>query len=531
MYAERLVGLMWGMSKVEQQTPKGVATHREVEVKMRVASDFDVATYLQDLPGITLIGPDTNHLVATYYDTEELTLIRWGITLRRREGGTDAGWHLKLPVTNSKDAAREELHLPLSSGDSGEVPKEFIAIVAPLLRNKEIHYIADIKTIRTTHTLVDKNGVSLVEVADDHVTVDQHGKEINAFHEIEVEVLHDSQRATNILRKLQKRILDSGATPTKVSKLASALGPLATESPDVPHLAPLAQDCTAIDFIQHVISDHTRHLLLADIGVRWGVPDSIHQMRVAARRLRSTLRAFEGLVDAEQTQRLCSELAWVARELGAVRDLEVLLDRLIRASAELSDQSDAALAASLIQSELQQRLDTALKNALLALNTSRYFELLDALVASSNQPPVTQEALKPAQQLLKSMAKRTWNKLDKDVRRLSFTSPDSQWHEVRIRAKRARYTADATATISGKAMRGYAQKLAVITDILGELHDAHVAELLLRELAEAPNMSGREGLALGRLLDLQIHNNLCERRRFTKAWPQTRSAARTAGLR
>lgn len=509
-------------------------THREVEVKMRVAINFDVTGYLDDLPGTTLVGPDAAQLSATYYDTPELTLLRWGITLRRREGGTDAGWHLKIPVAGEHDGARDELRLPLAEGATGEVPAEFISIVSPLLRNKNIEYLADVNTTRTTYTLVDKHSDSLVEVAGDHVTVEVNRSEINAFHEIEVEILHDSKRARNVLREIQNRILDAGATPTSLSKLASAMGPAAGEPPDVPDLGPLSTDCLAADFIKYVIAEHTRHLLLADVGVRRGVPDSIHQMRVAARRLRSTLSSlssFTGLMDVEHTQYLRKELAWIARELGAVRDREVLLDRLIRQATELSDPTDTDAAISVIRFELQQQLEVVENNALMALRGSRYHELIEELITTIAQPPVTENAFQPAQELLNGIAQRTWLKLAKGVRELSFDSPDTQWHAVRIQAKRARYTADAAATISSKAMRAYARKLATVTDILGDLHDAHVAELFLRELAQSPNVSGRQGLALGQLLDLQNQHNQIERHRFTKVWPEARKAARVTGLR
>lgn len=525
-------GLALGMAPDRSRPSPAVASaHREVEVKMRVSSDFDVTAYLHELPGTTLVGPSSTLMSAAYYDTEELTLLRWGITVRRRKGGSDAGWHMKLPVADSQEGARQELHLPLNAGAPGAVPNKFIAMIAPLLRNIEIEYLADVNTTRTTYTLVDKHGNSLVEVADDQVSVEQNKSDINTFHEIEVEVLHDSKRAMNLLREVQKRILDSGATPMKLSKLASAMGPVASEPPDVPDLGPLAKDCLGVEFIRHVISEHTRQFLLADVGVRRGEPDSIHQMRVATRRLRSTLSSFKELTDVEHTQHLRKELAWIARELGEARDLEVLLDRLTRQASVLSDPTDADVAASFIKTELQQRLDVAQSSALVALRGPRHYDLVEDLIAASSQPPVTPAAFQPAKPLLTSMAQRTWVKLAKDVRELSLTCPDAEWHAVRIRAKRARYTAEAAATTTGKAVRTYARNLATITDILGDLHDAHVAEIFLRELAQAPNVSGRQGLALGRLIDLQNRRNHIEHRRFIKAWPATRSAARRAGMR
>ena len=66
---------------------------------------------LDDLPQVAgTSGPDEEQLEAEYYDTGDLRLIRAGITLRRRRGGHDAGWHLKLPVG---PYTRREIRLPL----------------------------------------------------------------------------------------------------------------------------------------------------------------------------------------------------------------------------------------------------------------------------------------------------------------------------------------------------------------------------------------------------------------------------------
>jgi len=510
------------------------STHREVEVKMRVSQDFDVSPYLIDLPGVSVVGPSTVEMSAAYHDTRELTLLRWGITMRRREGGADAGWHLKLPVSDGVEGARDELHLPLVSGGNGQIPAEFSAVVAPLLRNKEVEHLADVNTTRTTYTLVDEEGTALVEVADDHVSVERgtgiNKQVINSFHEIEAEILHDTHRAIELLRIFQARVIKSGAAPSSLSKVASALGPLASSPPDVPDMGALAKDCLAVDLIRQVIAEHTRHLLVSDVGIRRGLPDSIHQMRVAARRLRSTLQSFSGLLDPEQSERLRDELAWMARELGAVRDLEVLLERLVEQADQLPDATDAAVASNVVRTELDRRLKAAQSSALAALRSDRHSDLIEDLIAAASEPPITDAAFVPAIEVITPMAQRTWKKLAQDVHRLSYTSPSTEWHHARIRAKRARYTADAAATVAGKYMRAHAQHLGDVTDILGDLHDAHVAELFLRELAGSPNTTGREGLALGRLLDVQRHVDLAQRRKFAKVWPGARKAARDAGL-
>jgi CHAD domain-containing protein len=506
--------------------------HREVEVKMRVPSDFDVTRHLDDLDGCTASGPTTVRMRGAYHDTRDLTLLRWGITMRRREGGADAGWHMKLPVSGSNEGTRDELHLPLSRGSEGAAPSEFVAIVSPLLRGREIVHLADVDTMRTTYTVVDASGHALVEIADDQVSVERGGEVISAFHEIEVELLDSTDPASmEVLHRIQERVMRAGAAASGLSKVASALGPLASAPPDVPDMGVPARDCLAVDLIRQVIADHTRHLLLADVGIRRGVVDSVHQMRVAARRLRSSLRSFEPLLDADQAQRLREELAWIASELGAVRDLEVLLGRLVEQATGLDDPEDAERASTAISTELERRLKAAQSSALAALRSDRHADLIEDLIAAASEPPVNDSAFEPAGPLIESMVRRTWTRLAKDVRGLVFTAPSTEWHEVRILAKKARYTADAAALISGRSMRTFAQHLATVTDILGDMHDAHVAQMFLRELAGAPQVTGQEGLALGRLLDVQQQCDLDERERFEKAWPSVRDAARSAGVR
>ena len=501
---------------------------------MRVSQDFDVTPYVVDLPDVTPIGPSTVRMSAAYHDTRELTLLRWGITMRRREGGADAGWHLKLPVAEGIEGARDELHLPLVSGDNGQIPAEFSAVVAPLLRNKEVAHLADVNTTRTTYTLVDQQGIALVEIADDRVSVERGSgvdkQVVNTFHEIEAEILHDTQGAMDLLRTFQARVMQAGAEPSSLSKVASALGPLASSPPDVPDMGTLAKDCLAVDLIRQVIAEHTRHLLVSDVGIRRGLPDSIHQMRVAARRLRSTLQSFSSLLDPGQSERLREELAWIARELGAVRDLEVLLERLVEQTQQLADPADAETASTVVRTELHRRLQAAQSSALAALRSDRHSDLIEDLIAAASEPPVTDAAFMPAREAIAPMVQKAWAKFAKDVRDLSYASPSSQWHQARIRAKRARYTADAATAIAGKYMRLHAQHMAEVTDILGDLHDAYVAELFLRDLADAPHVTGREGLALGRLLDLQQHLDEVQRRKFAKVWPTVRKAARDAGL-
>jgi hypothetical protein len=98
----------------------------EIERKYAVDSGF-VLPDLSAVPGVAAVtSPRTYHLTAVYHDTPEQRLAAARITLRRRTGGTDAGWHLKLPA---EAGARREVHAPLGPGSEG-VPAELAGLVS-----------------------------------------------------------------------------------------------------------------------------------------------------------------------------------------------------------------------------------------------------------------------------------------------------------------------------------------------------------------------------------------------------------------
>src|SRR5271166_1273338 len=131
-------------------------------------------------------GPEMEQLEAEYYDTSDLRLIRAGITLRRRRGGHDEGWHLKLPAGAD---TRREIQLPLGGEDSG-VPAEFAELVRVHTRSEPVRPVALLTTIRQRLVLVDKAGHSLAEVAADNVRAQRlvDGDAATTWDEVEVEL-------------------------------------------------------------------------------------------------------------------------------------------------------------------------------------------------------------------------------------------------------------------------------------------------------------------------------------------------------
>jgi inorganic triphosphatase YgiF len=164
--------------------------HVEIEQKFDVDEDFERPDF-GALPGVTAAAPVVYRLAATYFDTPGDRLAANKITLRRRTGGTDEGWHLKLPAA---DGNRQELHEPL--GDSAdEVPERLASRVAEVTGGRPLAPIAQLDTERTVVTLTRDDGHAVAEVADDKVTAQrlngaQEGDAAQPlrWREVEVEV-------------------------------------------------------------------------------------------------------------------------------------------------------------------------------------------------------------------------------------------------------------------------------------------------------------------------------------------------------
>lgn len=507
----------------------GATTHREVERKFRVHGLFEMpdldalAPHVETLP--------TFSMTAVYHDTSELSLFRWGITLRRREGGGDEGWHMKLPVAGADGTTRDEMHVPLEAGEVGSVPGALVQVVAPLLHELPLDPVIVLATERTPTVLSGDDGTALVEVVDDLVTVSHDGRVVSVFREVEVEtLLPDDDVARQITSDVSSLLLGEGAEPSSVSKAASALGPRTAEPPDVPEVPFPDPAGLAVDAIRATLARHVRALLMADIGVRRDLPDSVHQMRVSARRLRSALATFSPLLDVQEATHLKDELRWIANELGAIRDTEVLIERLDDHAEHLADPQDTERCRSVIDPFLAARLAAARSSALAALRSDRHQQVIDDLMAAAVRPPVTDAAYGSCEEALLPLVTKAWRRLERSVAALSMQGASEPWHEARIKAKRARYAAESVSDVFGKRMRRLADELADVTEILGDHQDAYVAQGVLREIAGTPTADGLVGLSLGLLHEYETEIELRDRRRFRKTWDAVRERARSAGV-
>jgi len=214
------------------------------------------------------------------------------------------------------------------------------------------------------------------------------------------------------------------------------------------------------------------------------------------------------------------ELGWLADILGEVRDGDVLLERLQRQAAELPEAMQTGVGQVL--ATLAAARDEAHARLLTTLRSDRYFELLDHLVAAANSPSLLDEAAAAAETVLPGLARHPWRSLEKRVDALDDNPSDEQLHDIRIRAKRARYAAEAVAPVVGKEARAFAKAAAGVQEVLGELNDAVVAGSWLRTWVHGS--SSTEGaLAAGQLAELERAAAQHTRSQWTEAWKELSS--------
>jgi len=500
--------------------------HQEIERKLEVPARFRLPVLSGASDDIGDVVPQpTLRLTADYYDTTDLQLARNRITMRRRTGGGDDGWHLKLP--HADEATRDEVQLPLAS--VGQPPAALTSIALGMTRGAELVKVATLRTERRPSLVYDEHGVALAELTDDRVSVTIGGKVVSRFRELEVEAAEGRTAAD--LDSIVAALVAAGATESGfASKVVRALGPQAIEPPDVPMQRKVRPQDTAGDAIQNLLARHVTALFKHDLGVRRGHPDAVHQLRVTARRLRSALKVFESLLDAEWAADLREEVAWIAGELGAARDNEVLEVRLLAGLAKI-DEKGTGRAAAVVLRELGRDEHAAALGVTAAMQSARYLALLDALVDAARAPRLSAAASEIAGEALPPLMRSTWRRLARTVRALHQNGTDEAWHAARIRAKQARYAADALVPVFGRPAKKLATQLELVTELLGRHQDAAVAAEAAAVLAARKGVGGRAGFALGMLHDAQRAEVRATRRELKRIWPRVAKGGRRRWLR
>lgn len=481
-------------------------------VTLSAPPGFRLPELQEAVVGGRAVVSDPQEISTVYVDTEDLRLIRCGVTLRFR---SDRGWIISLPVGEGERGTgaptTDEVELP---GTAGHAPGRAADLVRAYSRVKPLVRVARLRTLRRRVALRGADDRDLIEVVDDEVSVFDGRRIALRFREITVGA--EAPGSDDVLAAVTDRLRRSGAGPPDPTPVVvRALGPRALDPPDVQPDADLSRDAATRDVIANTLAGSVQQLLARDPWVRRSRdPEDVHQARVAVRRLRSDLRTFRPLLDSVWQTALRDELRWLGAELGDVRDVEVLRMRLGLRVDDLPPQE--ALPARRILEDLDERHRVARHDLLEAMASERYAVLLERLVDAAREPRVGPDATTPASHVLPELARGPWKHLQEAVAALGDNPPDEALHEVRIRAKRARYAAEAVAPSVGKPARRYARAVTRIQDVLGEHQDACIAGQWLRSVArDAPTPVV---FAAGMMAERERRAADRSRRRFPKAW-------------
>jgi CHAD domain-containing protein len=431
----------------------------------------------------------TQQLDAVYYDTAARDLASNRITLRRRTGGDDAGWHLKLPAGPD---ARTEVRAPLGAANADEdghedVPGELLDVVLAIVRDRPVRPVARISTARRIDQLYDVDDAALAEFCDDQVTASRlatpDGPEVEQrWREWELELTQPTANA-ELMDKLCDRLLGAGAAPAgHGSKLARVLG---TTPKD------LAAGTT--DPLHRAVAEQLAELLVWDRAVRAEADDAVHQMRVTTRKIRSLLQASPDSFGLSDETSILDELRELANVLGEARDAEVLAARYRRAL----DRLPPKLARGPIQDRLvegaEQRYRTGVRHSLAAMRAPRYFRLLDALEAVVTTTTTTNAHHRGSGPGAVAAAGKKVRKAAKAARGATGEDLNEAIHRIRKRAKRLRYTAAATGE------KKVSKRAKNVQSLLGDHQDCVVSRAHLIEQADAAHAADEDAFTYGLL--------------------------------
>lgn len=536
-------------------------THWEVESTFDVSGDTP-------LPDLTLSGELStretvvHRLSATYYDTEDLVLTRAKITLRRRVGGKDDGWHVKLPAveTSAGSTGRLELSFELGDGATGptgfpEVPEEARHAVYGRVRDAPLVPIARVDNERHETIIETRNGENgehraetaapIAEFCDDHVD----GSNLltgssTSWREWEIELVDpDAADAESILERLSDACREVGAEPAALaSKLRTALGPLPEQ--DRPSSSPIAD----------MLSTDVERLVAGDPGTRLGHEVGVHSMRTAARNLLSTLSTYTDELQTAADERALTtdtadgealhrpdiagtvdELRQLLRMLGKSRDVYVVRKRLL----ELADDYPRDLVPDSVRTRIERELlledERAFGRIDAALTTPRYIGLLDSLdmiVAVASDPafgagsPNEREvrtgrrkeivtAGKPAskaeaREMALKGAERQFRRFDKARMRvedelasldLTLAQREELTHTLRKRNKALRRSAAAISEKSTPKVVPLRMASERLHTVLGDVQDSVTARQWLRRIARRAEVAGEPTFGFGVLFE------------------------------
>jgi len=501
----------------------------EVEAKLAVASERELRT----IAALGQIGPwlllrrGTARLHSVYYDTESLVLARHGIALRARR--RQRRWELTLKWSGHVSGAvhaRPELTEPLAKApgpDGLTLPETFHQHVDAYLAGRALRptLVTDIRrelldVVAASET---PSRLPAAELALDrvHLRAPEEADASASYCEVEIEQkAGERQDVAGLARLLQERFHLAPSPDTKFSHGMALL-----YGPQLAAYDPPAGDGTVRAAAQRLVRRYLARLRHHDPGTRLGRdPESLHDMRVALRRLRAVFRFLADAFPPQRREHLRTELRWLSDVLSPVRDCDVQLQALHRYESALSLDRRRALVP--YREHIVRDREVHRAALLAALASKRYFTLLQRLeqFADDRRPPRDTASQAPAASVGRRSLKHAFKSLLRQGNAVAAAPRPEELHRTRIRAKRLRYLLESFRASSGKAGRRLLEDLVRLQDLLGAHNDAVVAAAALERWVHGPGKGAESAtmLTLGGLLQEEHRRARKARAKFHRTW-------------
>ncbi len=503
-----------------------VLDHREIEWQLEAADLGPVERWLEEHPsasGLAVVPRETRELTDTYYDTQDWRFYRAGYALRVRRDCENAEATMKaLASAEGALRRRREISEPIEGGvtTSKGVPGPVGERVRRLAGTADLLPLFEIRTRRRTFSLrpeapssggivEDASGdihraEAEQEAAVGEISLDQSefsGEAAPRLSRVEVEVGSEA-----VVRDGVGDFVDAlrdalGLRPAEASKFRTGLSAAGLSPAVAPDLGPTQIDASmsAGEVAFAILRRHFATMLAHEPGVRLGEnPEDLHDMRVAIRRLRATLKLYVDVLP-RRAERYERDLRHFSRALGDVRDLDVHLERL---SGETPRNGEALEKVVVL---LEERRVEARRRMLETLDSNRY-ERFVASFSGTLRRGRSPAPTRPILEVAPGLVRRGYMKVRDDVRALSEDSPPEDFHGLRKKGKRLRYALEPLQGIYGKPSEKMVRLLKAVQDDLGDHQDLIVAAELMQELGTAGDVPPQAVFSMGSLAERHLRD-------------------------
>ena len=482
----------------------------EREIKFRLPEGRDPATVRDALEsaGFHLEPAGTVSHEDQYLDTEDWVLCRAGIALRLR---------------SEKERVRLEAKTIRSDGDGDALTRtEWVQDAPPqgppwsvIPEGPVAALLKPLTGLRILQRLQVQSRVVNVRECfrwskDERVlgsfTVDNVRVPSMAYREVEVELQNGADEALGEVRRtIEERLGLEPAMETKLTAALAAAGVVLPKQDE--HAYALVHSDRLLDLGHKTLGRQLARLLWNEPGTRLGVdPESLHDMRVAVRRIRTALEVLEESYPEAIRKELAPEFRWLGRALGRVRDLDVMLERLkaMLPEATVIEQPPLQI---FVQSLEIRRARRRLK-LIRALDSPAYVELIARAAdwIHAGPPPASQVpgGATAAYAFAPKIIGRWLQAMRQAYESAGRTMADEDLHVLRIAAKKSRYAIEYFAELEGPDAARRARRIAGLQDLLGGHRDASVLLRRMRKYARTAPKKDRElvmgvGSVLGHL--------------------------------